>query len=96
MMNTGFGIAGTVSPVVFGYLIQHTGSYNVPFMISAGLLAPGIVAALFIDTARTVEADEERERRMGPEEAGAFPFLDSMPTVRLERYTLRRPLCWWR
>ncbi|MCP3709906.1 MFS transporter [Paraburkholderia sp. CNPSo 3274] len=96
MMNTGFGIAGMVSPVVFGYLIQHTGSYNVPFMISAGLLALGIVAALFIDTARTVEADEERERRMGPEEAGAFAFLDSMPTVRLERHTLRRPLRWWR
>ncbi|WP_042263112.1 MFS transporter [Paraburkholderia heleia] len=96
MMNTGFGIAGMVSPVVFGYLIQHTGSYNVPFMISAGLLAVGIVAALFIDTARTVEADEERERRMGPEEAGAFAFLDSMPTVRLERHMLRRPLRWWR
>ncbi|NLP60619.1 MFS transporter [Paraburkholderia sacchari] len=96
MMNTGFGIAGMVSPVVFGYLIEHTGSYNVPFMISAGLLALGIVAALFIDTSRTVEADEERERRMGAQDAGAFAFLDGMPTVRLERHTLRRPLRWWR
>ncbi|MFX1675444.1 MFS transporter [Paraburkholderia sp. A2WS-5] len=96
MMNTGFGIAGMVSPVVFGYLIEHTGSYNVPFMISAGLLALGIVAALFIDTSRTVEADEERERRMGAQEAGAFAFLDGMPAVRIERHTLRRPLRWWR
>lgn len=96
MMNTGFGIAGMVSPVVFGYLIERTGSYNLPFTISAGLLGLGIVAALFIDTSRTVEADEERERRMGTADAGAFAFLDSMPHVRLERHTLRRPLRWWR
>lgn len=96
MMNTGFGIAGMISPVAFGYLIERTGSYNVPFTISAALLALGIVAALFIDTSRTVEADEERERLMGTQEAGAFAFLDTMPTVRLERHTLRRPLRWWR
>ncbi|MDE2368997.1 MAG: MFS transporter [Burkholderiales bacterium] len=49
MMNTGFGVAGMISPVVFGYLIQTTGSYELPFGVSAGLLAIGIVAALFID-----------------------------------------------
>lgn len=63
MMNTGFGIAGMTSPVVFGYLIQETGSYNVPFTISAALLAVGAFAALFIDTSKTVEADEAREAR---------------------------------
>ncbi|AET93177.1 MFS transporter [Burkholderia sp. SFA1] len=63
MMNTGFGIAGMTSPVVFGYLIQQTGSYNVPFTISAALLAVGAFAALFIDTSKTVEADEAREAR---------------------------------
>jgi nitrate/nitrite transporter NarK len=61
MMNTGFGLAGMASPVVFGYLIQETGSYNVPFTISAALLAVGAFAALFIDTSKTVEADEARE-----------------------------------
>ena len=96
MMNTGFGIAGMVSPVVFGYLIMRTGSYDLPFMISAGLLVLGLVAACFINPARTVEADEERERRLGTTEAGAFAFIDSMPAVRLERHTLRRPLRWWR
>jgi len=96
MMNTGFGIAGMISPVVFGYLIMRTGSYNVPFMISAGLLGLGIVAALFINTNRTVEADEEHERRMGTAEAGAFAFAESVPTVQLQRHALRRPLRWWR
>nr|WP_087046202.1 MFS transporter [Caballeronia ptereochthonis] len=73
MMNTGFGVAGMVSPVAFGYLIEQTGSYNVPFTISAGLLAVGAVAALFIDTSKTVEADEAREAR-SREEMGVPAF----------------------
>ena len=52
MMNTGFGVAGMVSPVAFGFLIQTTGSYQVPFAISALLLAVGVVGALFIDPTR--------------------------------------------
>lgn len=54
MMNTGFGIAGMISPLAFGFLIQTTGSYQVPFLASAGLLAVGIVGALFIDPMRKV------------------------------------------
>ncbi len=54
MMNTGFGVAGMISPVAFGFLIQNTGSYHLPFMISAGLLGIGALTALFIDPCRTV------------------------------------------
>lgn len=96
MMNTGFGVAGMISPVVFGYLIEKTGSYNVPFTISAGLLAVGVVAALFIDTSKTVEADEERERATGVPLDGMPAFLHAGPAVRLERHHLRRPLRWWK
>ena len=39
MMNTGFGVAGMISPVVFGVLIQRTGHYELPFFISAGAAA---------------------------------------------------------
>jgi sugar phosphate permease len=94
MMNTGFGVAGMVSPVVFGYLIEKTGSYNVPFTISAGLLAVGMLAALFIDTSKTVEADEERERAADVELGGMPSFLHAGAAVRLERHHLRRPLRW--
>ena len=38
MMNTGFGVAGMISPIVFGVLIQRTGRYELPLFISAGLL----------------------------------------------------------
>lgn len=52
MMNTGFGVAGMISPAVFGFLIDRTGSYELPFLISAGLLGIGAMASLFIDPTR--------------------------------------------
>ena len=47
-----FGVAGMISPVVFGFLIQVTGNYEIPFLISAGLLAVGALASMFIDPTR--------------------------------------------
>ncbi|QQX83461.1 MFS transporter [Cupriavidus necator] len=60
MMNTGFGVAGMVSPVVFGYLIERTGSYDLPFMISAALLGVGALASLFINPLLTVDSPDEK------------------------------------
>lgn len=55
MMNTGFGVAGMISPAVFGFLIDKTGSYDLPFMITAGLLGIGVVCSFFIDPNNKVE-----------------------------------------
>jgi MFS family permease len=55
MMNTGFGVAGMVSPLLFGVLIDRTGSYQLSFYLSAGLLLLGAVAALKIDPTKRVE-----------------------------------------
>ena len=60
MMNTGFGVAGMVSPVVFGYLIERTGSYDLPFMISGALLGVGALASLFINPLLTVDSPDEK------------------------------------
>ncbi len=54
MMNTGFGVAGMIAPVAFGYLIDTTKTYKVPFLLSAALLAVGALAAFFIDPNRQV------------------------------------------
>jgi ACS family D-galactonate transporter-like MFS transporter len=54
MMNTGFGVAGMISPVVFGFLIQSTGSYELPFLISAGLLGVGALCSLLIDPTKKI------------------------------------------
>jgi len=39
--------------------VQATGSYEVPFGISAALLAVGVVASLFIDPTRRLAAQGE-------------------------------------
>ena len=60
MMNFGFGVAGLVSPLSFGYLVDRTGSWVVPFIASILLLLVGAVLALrlrpdrhFVEDART-------------------------------------------
>jgi ACS family D-galactonate transporter-like MFS transporter len=64
MMNTGFGIAGMVSPAVFGILIERTGRYELPLFISAGLLLVGAVCSLRIDPTATVDASVPADSRV--------------------------------
>jgi MFS family permease len=52
MMNFGFGLAGIISPFVFGYLIDRTGSWTLPFAGSVGLLLLGAVLAFFMHADR--------------------------------------------
>ncbi len=55
MMNFGFGVAGIISPFVFGYLIDRTGSWTLPFAGSVGLLLLGAVLAFFMHADRPFE-----------------------------------------
>jgi MFS family permease len=48
MMNFGFGIAGIISPVVFGGLLDLTGSWAIPFYGSIGLLLLGACLSFFM------------------------------------------------
>ena len=45
MMNTGFGIAGILSPIVVGGLVDITGDFVVPFAISIAILVGATVLA---------------------------------------------------
>jgi MFS family permease len=45
MMNFGFGIAGIISPSSFGYLVDKTGSWVIPFIGSVALLFLGAILA---------------------------------------------------
>ena len=47
-MNFGFGLAGMISPVVFGWIIDTTGRWDYPFIASLGLLLVGALMALAI------------------------------------------------
>ncbi len=54
LMNTGFGVAGILSPFIFGFLVDRTGSWEVPFVLSSALLFIGAGAAMFIDPTRQI------------------------------------------
>jgi MFS family permease len=60
MMNLGFGIAGVLSPTVFGFLLDKTGSWQVPFTTSVVLLFVGVLLALRIDPTRHAMVGEGR------------------------------------
>jgi MFS family permease len=46
MMNFGFGFAGIISPLSFGYLVDRTGGWVFPFVASLVLLPLGALLAL--------------------------------------------------
>ncbi|AWN44028.1 MFS transporter [Methylobacterium durans] len=74
-MNFGFGLAGMISPVVFGAIIDATGRWDLPFAASLGLLLLGAVLALrmrpdepFVDDVETAGAPATRTLPVKPAE----------------------------
>jgi MFS family permease len=45
LMNTGSALAAILSPVAFGYVVDLTGNWHLPFLGSLGLLLLGAVLA---------------------------------------------------
>jgi MFS family permease len=58
MMNFGFGLAGIMSPVVFGGLIDLAGSWTVPFWASIFLLVVGSGLSFFMRPDRPFEVSQ--------------------------------------
>jgi len=54
IMNTGSAIAGFASPVIFGWLVDLTGDWHLPFAGSIGLLLLGAVLAFVMHPERQV------------------------------------------
>jgi ACS family glucarate transporter-like MFS transporter len=53
-------LAGTLAPIVFGYVLQKWGSWTIPFYVAAGFLAVGVIMWLFIDPERPLEENPAR------------------------------------
>jgi len=49
IMNTGFGVAGIISPFIFGYLADKTGGWTTGFVVGSGILILGALTMLFTD-----------------------------------------------
>jgi MFS family permease len=48
LMNFGFGTAGIISPIVFGWIIDRTGNWDIPFMISVCICIMGAILTMFM------------------------------------------------
>ncbi len=57
IMNTGSAIAAVLSPVTFGYIVEWTDNYQLPFIGSLGLLLAGAALAFTMHPERAFDAD---------------------------------------
>ena len=48
-VNTFGNLAGTLAPIVFGYIVGRWHSYAIPFYVAAAFLAVGVIMWMFID-----------------------------------------------
>jgi cyanate permease len=55
-MNTGSAIAAILSPIAFGYIVEWTGNWQLPFIGSLGLLLAGAAMAFTMHPERAFEA----------------------------------------
>ncbi len=57
LMNTGSALAAILSPLAFGYIIDQTGNWSLPFWGTMGLLVVGMGAAFWMRPDRTFAAE---------------------------------------
>ena len=55
LMNASGAVAGILSPVAFGWLLDRTGSWTTPFSFSVGLLLFAIVVTWWIRPDRPID-----------------------------------------
>jgi len=68
LMNTGSALAAIVSPLVAGYVIDVTGNWYLPFLMSMGLLLLGGFSALLMHPEKPFDEPEEAD----PVKRGVF------------------------
>jgi MFS family permease len=57
LMNTGSAVAAIISPIAFGYIVDWTGNWQLPFIGSLGLLLVGAAMAYTMHPERAFESD---------------------------------------
>jgi len=58
MMNFGFGLASIISPIFFGYTIEHTKNWTIAFAVSIAILLLGALLACYLRPDRPFVATE--------------------------------------
>jgi len=57
LMNTGSAVAAVLSPIAFGYIVDATGNWQLPFIGSLGLLLVGAAMAFTMHPDRPFEPE---------------------------------------
>ena len=65
-MNTWANVGGIVSPLVFGALVQVSGSWTLPFMVASGLMLIGAALVWLIDPDATLTIEVPGEPASSP------------------------------
>jgi MFS family permease len=73
-MNFGFGVAGILSPITFGFVIDATGDWHLPFAFSMGLLLLGAAAACWMKPDQPFAAEPETAR---PDDAARASLIET-------------------
>ena len=58
-MNTTAQVGGLAGSVLYGYIVDRSGSYDAPFIPMAGLLLIGALLWVKIDASREVGGEED-------------------------------------
>jgi MFS family permease len=70
LMNTGSALAAIVSPLVAGFVIDATGNWYLPFLMSMGLLVLGALTAFLMHPEQPFEEAAARPIEGRPAVAG--------------------------
>jgi MFS family permease len=70
-MNTGFGLAGVLSPAAFGFLLDRGNGWELPVGLSVALLAVGAILVSWIDPRPITDATVDTTARVRIGTAGA-------------------------
>jgi cyanate permease len=55
LMNSAGAVAGIISPVAFGWILERTGSWTTPFTVSLGLLLFGAIVTFWFRPDRPLD-----------------------------------------
>jgi len=72
IVSTAAGLAGVLSPITFGYIVDTTGNFTSPFLVSIAILAMGIVMSFFMRPDEALRIPERKARQIN----GNFAHLE--------------------
>lgn len=73
-VSTAAGLAAVISPITFGYIVDATGSYTSPFVVSIAILAVGIVMSFWMRPDKVLQAGTPVSKAKTP--ASGAPVME--------------------